>query len=541
VPRPVPLRGVIEGFYGPPWSPDARVTVLEFVAERGMNGYVYAPKSDPKHRDRWRDAYDSDELARFAQLAERTSNLGIRFGFALSPGLDVDYHDERDRRALVEKLAPLLDVGVEWIVLALDDIPSRAGLAEDHADLACWLYDASRARRGGTRLTLVPTEYVGTRPSSYLGSLAAGLPPDVDVMWTGPAVCSPVIRADDARGWAAALGGRPPLLWDNYPVNDGTMERSLHLGPYRGRDPELTDEIGGVLCNPMLQAHASQVALATAADFLCAPERYDPEASWAAALTAVGGSRAPALRALAAACADSPLLPPEHLEAHALVTALDDAFDSSDWPDAVIALRDHLTAARDAQRAWVDVPDAPLAAEIEPWLTGAAVEAEAGLASLRLLQNVRPVARHDHEGRGKAAAPDAEIAMLHAFALLFAWTEARRGNRIVFGARFAVYPAVVQLGGGEDARPGLDMDLALVEGHSAIDRLCRLALHRYQEWTQQKPGALEVTVDGTPLPLAPDATFHAPGGRDVRVQDATGVTALRAPTQGPPFPDRRLD
>jgi hyaluronoglucosaminidase len=541
VARPVPLRGVIEGFYGPPWSPEARVTVLEFVAERGMNAYVYAPKSDRKHRDHWRDAYDSDESARFAQLAERTSRVGSRFGFALSPGLDIDYRDERDRRALVEKLAPLLDLGVEWVVLALDDIPSRPGLATDQAELTSWLHEALRARRDDTQLTLVPTEYVGTRPSSYLGSLAAGLPPEVDVMWTGPTVCSPVIRADDARRWAAALGGRRPLLWDNYPVNDGTMERSLHLGPYRGRDPQLTDEIGGVLCNPMLQAHASQVALATAADFLCAPERYDPEASWAGAVTAVGGSRAPALRALAAACADGPLLPPEHLEAHALVTALDDAADSPNWPDTVIALRDHLTAARDAQRAWADAPDDPLAVEIQPWLARAAVEAEAGLASLRLLQNVRPVARRDDEGRGKVAVPDAEAAMLHAFALLLAWAEARRGDRVVFGPRFAVYPAVVQLGGGEDARPGLDVDLALVEGQSAIDRLCRLALHRYQEWTQRKPGPLEVTVDGTPLPLAPDATFHAPDGSTVIVRDATGVTALRAPTQGPPFPDSRLD
>jgi hyaluronoglucosaminidase len=534
------VRGVIEGFYGPPWSHEARVAVLEFLAERGMNAYVYAPKSDPKHRDRWRDAYDPDESARFAQLADRTSDLGIRFGFALSPGLDIDYRDERDRGALVEKVAPLLDVGVEWIILALDDIPSRSGLADDQADLTCWLHDALRARRGGTHMTLVPTEYVGTRPTAYLRRLAAGLPRDIEVMWTGPTVCSPVIRADHARGWAAALDGRRPTLWDNYPVNDTTMDRSLHLGPYRGREPELTDEVAGVLCNPMIQARASQVALATAADFLCAPERYDPDASWDAALNAVGGSRAPALRALAGACADGPLLAPEHLEAHALVTALDDAIDSPDWPDAVVALRDHFTAARDARRWWADAPDDPLGREIEPWLARAAVEAEAGLASLRLVQQVRPVARGSEDGHGKVAPPDAETAMLHAFAVLFAWTAARRSEHVVFGPRFAVYPAVVQLD-REDAAPGLDVDLALVEAQSAIDRLCRLALHRYREWTQRKPGPLEVTVDGSPLQLAPDATFHSPGVRAVLVRDATGVTALRAPAQGPPFPDSRLD
>jgi hyaluronoglucosaminidase len=49
---------VIEGFYGPPWSHDARLEVVEFLAGYAMNAYVYAPKSDPKHRERWRDPYD---------------------------------------------------------------------------------------------------------------------------------------------------------------------------------------------------------------------------------------------------------------------------------------------------------------------------------------------------------------------------------------------------------------------------------------------------------------------------------------------------
>jgi hyaluronoglucosaminidase len=539
VPRPVPLRGVIEGFYGPPWSQTARLTVLEFLAERGMNAYVYAPKGDAKHRARWRDAYGAEESARFEELAEHTKRLGIRFGFALSPGLDIDYHDEHDRGALFAKLTPLLDGGVEWIVLAFDDIPNRPGLAGDQARLTAWLLDTLRTRWPGTRLTLVPTEYVGTRPTTYLRGLAADLPFDVDVMWTGPTVCSPVIRAADARSWAAALGGRPPLLWDNYPVNDGTMERSLHLGPYHGREPELTDEVAGVLCNPMLQAHASQIALATAADYLCAPDRYDPEASWSAALDAVGGSRAPALRALATACADGPLLPAVHLEAHALVTALDDAADDPDWPAAVDALREHLTAAGQAQHAWADAPDDALRAEIEPWLARAAVEAEAGLAALRLIQHVRPVAHRSANGHGRGAAPDAEDAMLHAFAALFAWNAGRRGGRVVFGPRFALYPAVVQLG-EDNGRPGLDVDLALVEDQSAIDRLCRLALGRYQAWTQRAQGALEVTADGEQLRLGPDASFHAPGARVILVRDGSGVTALTEPTAGPPFPDSRL-
>src|SRR5262249_18445531 len=140
-------RGVIEGFYGPPWSFTDRCAVIESLAARGMNAYVYAPKSDPKHRDRWRDAYDSSELADFRSLAEHAARNHTRFGFALSPGLDIEYESARDRDLLLEKLAPLLDLGVGWVVLALDDIPNRPGLAVEQAELAAWLLAALRRRR----------------------------------------------------------------------------------------------------------------------------------------------------------------------------------------------------------------------------------------------------------------------------------------------------------------------------------------------------------------------------------------------------------
>jgi hyaluronoglucosaminidase len=537
VPRPVPLRGVIEGFYGPPWSSTDRLAVIEFVAERGMNAYVYAPKSDPKHRDRWRDAYDATEIEDFRTLVEHAEVHGTLFGFALSPGLDIDYRSDGDRHALLAKLAPLLDAGVQWVVLALDDIANRPGLAVEQAELTVWLLDAVRSRRPDPHLTLVPTEYIGTRPTSYLEDLAAGLPSDVDVMWTGPTVCSPVIRAADARAWASALAGRRPLLWDNYPVNDGTMEPSLHLGPYRGREPELTDELDGVLCNPMLQPHASEVALATAADFLRAPEKYDPAASWSRAIAAVGKSRAPALQALAVACADGPLLPPEHLEANVLVTALVDATAGPEWPEAVRAIRDHFAAAKDARRAWADAGDEPLAAELEPWLAAAAVEAEAGLAALRLIQHTYPVARISRDGNGKALRPDADLAMVHAFAAVFSWSAARRRKHVVFGPRFAFYPAVIQL---DDGRPGLDIDLAVVEDQSAIDRLCRFALARYQAWAQRPPDTLRVTAEGATVAVAPDGSFSAPGTKALFVEAGPDTTEVAGPDNTLPFPDARL-
>ena len=89
--RSFAVRGVVEGFYGAPWSHDDRLDVISFLAERGMNAYVYAPKDDAKHRAKWRVPYKRKKQGRFADLARHSSAHGVRFGFAISPGLDIDY------------------------------------------------------------------------------------------------------------------------------------------------------------------------------------------------------------------------------------------------------------------------------------------------------------------------------------------------------------------------------------------------------------------------------------------------------------------
>jgi hyaluronoglucosaminidase len=45
------VRGVVEGFYGEPWTHRARLRQLDFYGAHKMNTYVYAPKDDPYHRE----------------------------------------------------------------------------------------------------------------------------------------------------------------------------------------------------------------------------------------------------------------------------------------------------------------------------------------------------------------------------------------------------------------------------------------------------------------------------------------------------------
>ena len=62
------IRGVIEGFYGTPWSHDERLDLIRFCADEGFDTWVHAPKDDPYHRERWREPYPDDELTRLAEL-----------------------------------------------------------------------------------------------------------------------------------------------------------------------------------------------------------------------------------------------------------------------------------------------------------------------------------------------------------------------------------------------------------------------------------------------------------------------------------------
>ena len=260
-----------------------------------MNTFVYAPKDDPLVRRAWREAYTGDDLQRLTELVERCAAHGIEFVYCLSPGLSIRYSDPGDIEALSAKFSSVAALGVRTFGLLLDDIPTDLQHQADRAtfpDLAgahVHLVNQVAARLGPDRaLVVCPTVYWGRGDEPYLARLGAGIDPRIDVFWSGRAICSPTLDLDDAERFAATTG-RPPMFWDNYPVNDVAMGFELHIGPYRGRDPELGRTARGVISNGMELFEASKIPFATIADYLASPATYDPEASWRAALLEVVG------------------------------------------------------------------------------------------------------------------------------------------------------------------------------------------------------------------------------------------------------------
>ncbi len=374
--QPTPGRfahaGVIEGFYGTPWSHVDRLDLLRFMGRVGLNTYVYAPKDDPYHRERWREPYPRAEAARLRELVDSARAAGVSLWYAVSPGGSIVYADSGDYAVLVQKLAAVRALGVTTFGLFLDDVPTTLThepdrrayglLAAAHAslinrlvrDVAAW----------GDTLVVTPTTYTDAwGDPDYLTALGRGADPAVAFFWTGPDVASPSVSAADGARWNA-LTGRPVLLWDNYPVNDYARWRPF-LGPIRGRAADLASSVAGIIANPMNEAHASMIALSTLGDYARDPTGYDPDTAWRTALHALYGDSAvrllrPFLETYGDYGWDTNLLEPLYFLGDTVpagpITASLDALDR-----ATTALRGQVSAGSE--------PLAPLVAELTPFVT----------------------------------------------------------------------------------------------------------------------------------------------------------------------------
>lgn len=286
----IPLTGVVEGFYGTPWTTEQRIEMVHFIASKGMNAYIYAPKDDPYHREKWREPYPMRKRIELEMLNEEAEKVGVQLIFAISPGLDIDFYGankQADREAMVKKMQLMYDKGFRQFALFFDDIPEKDAIGQ--AAFINYIDNVFiKEHKDIKPLIVVPTEYFltdmrqGNRPTSYTATMAGHTNKDVIFLYTGEGCCPDGLSAANLREGKRYYVNNPLGIWWNYPVND-YMKENLALGPLDKMTRD-TSSIPAFFVNPMEKMQLSKIAIATAADYVKDPANYDENDSWLNAL-----------------------------------------------------------------------------------------------------------------------------------------------------------------------------------------------------------------------------------------------------------------
>ena len=279
-----PLRGIVEGFYGKPYTHEQRLALPKLLSGLRMNAYIYAPKDDLYHRDRWREDYPAGEEEKLKELFLSAQKEGVDFFFAISPGKDFDFANQHDYEILLRKLEKVRAFGVRHFSLLMDDIEPKlsdkekelfSSPAEAQAHLANYLLKSLSPAKP---FLFCPTDYMQNFDTPYRQELRKHLDKDIEVFWTGYNTVAEAITEEDGETVTETFH-RKPVLWDNYPVNDFEPKRRVYLGALTGRGRKLNQSHIGYIANLSELFECSKIPLTTMADYAWDCEGYNPEES----------------------------------------------------------------------------------------------------------------------------------------------------------------------------------------------------------------------------------------------------------------------
>lgn len=317
-------RGIIEGYYGVPYSEEVTEDLFRFMARYKMNSYMYGAKSDPYHSQYWEKPYpqtitaDQKKIGMMTQdmmkdMAKVATANKVNFIWAIHPGtafFDTKSDDVLDK--IMEKYESMYNLGLRQFGVFVDD----CGVPDDSESLNIGarrltalqqLVDKKWNKKGAAPAdTVKPINYVPQlyayswvtkeKAGRFFNSLSA-TPQKTVIYITGRNVWS--VPNNEDPDIVSKWLGREVGWWWNYPCNDNDMDKLFVSGMYDNfRDEKHIDNnaklpaslgVKTLISNPMQQGAASKIALFSIGDYAWNNAAFDEPKSFEAAVPAVVG------------------------------------------------------------------------------------------------------------------------------------------------------------------------------------------------------------------------------------------------------------
>ena len=307
-------RGLVEGYYGYPYSLSVKKSLMRFMMRLKMNTYMYGAKSDLYHSAKWEEPYPKTltktdiEYGRMSQdmvkdLSKTSQATKVNFIWAIHPGNDFVGQPNVVTR-IMKKFSSMYDLGVRQFAIFVDDVgvphsETDCKTNADHLKAVQNAIDAKWNKAGSAPearvrpLHFVPQVYtlswVGEADRKRFFKALSAVPSDITIYTTGWGVWT-VPNSNDLAVMNTELG-RPVAWWWNYPCNDNADEQIYTSDMYTNfmemrtvdNNARLQKELKnglGVVSNPMQQGMVSRIALFSVADYAWNNAKFDNMTSW---------------------------------------------------------------------------------------------------------------------------------------------------------------------------------------------------------------------------------------------------------------------
>ena len=310
-------RGLVEGYYGYPYSVEVKKDLMRFMMRYKMNTYMFGAKSDPYHSQMWKDAYPTSISAEqekngwlnqnmLRDLAKVSEETKVNFIWAIHPGNEF-LGSSTVISDIMSKFEKMHNLGIRHFGVFVDDvsIPSSDSDMKKNADRLTelqkkienkWNYDGAAAEDTVRPLHFVPQIYCNSFASSvdqrqrFMSALSK-VPSYITVYSTGQGVWS--VPNNDHTQTVVNEFGRAMAWWWNYPCNDNADGQLYPMDMYSNfvdmpavgageRLPSTLNNCQGLIANPMQQGQLAKTALFSIADYAWNNAGFKNLESWEA-------------------------------------------------------------------------------------------------------------------------------------------------------------------------------------------------------------------------------------------------------------------